>query len=166
MSRPIIATAFIAMSLVNVSPKLPLIACEPPRAEYISIGIADRMISREDIEAKIEAERAEAERIAAEKAKQERISKMADGKIFTVLATAYTHTGNPTATGVMPQVGTTIAVDPRVIPLGSVVRINGHDYIAQDTGGLIKGKRIDIFMDTESECNAFGVQYLEVDVIG
>lgn len=36
------------------------------------------------------------------------------------------------------QAGRTIAVDPRVIPLGSKVRMNGREYVAEDTGGAIK----------------------------
>ena len=36
-------------------------------------------------------------------------------------------------------------MDPNVIPLGSKVRINGHEYIAEDTGNMT-GNRIDIFV--------------------
>lgn len=73
-------------------------------------------------------------------------------------ATAYTHTGNPCFTGVMPQPKHTIAVDPDVIPLGSWVFIKekGRFYKAEDTGGLIKGRIIDIFMDKESWCWKWG----------
>lgn len=82
-----------------------------------------------------------------------------------VEATAYTHTGNPTATGVMPQVGVTIAVDPNVIPLGSDVYVEGFGWRkAQDTGGLIKGKIIDIFMDTRSEAIQWGRRKVEIYV--
>ena len=68
MTRTLLAAAFISLAMMNVSPKLPMLAEQPPRAEYISIGIDDRLISREDIERKIEAERAEAERLYREKA--------------------------------------------------------------------------------------------------
>lgn len=71
-------------------------------------------------------------------------------------ATAYTHTGNPTFSGVYPRIGT-IAVDPKVIPLGSRLWIEGYGYgIAQDTGGLIKGKVIDLFMNERKECIQWG----------
>lgn len=87
-------------------------------------------------------------------------------RTINVQATAYTHTGNPTATGVMPQVGKTIAVDPRVIPLGSKVHIEGMGtFIAEDTGGLIKGHIIDIFMNTEQECIKWGRQNIEIKII-
>ena len=71
-------------------------------------------------------------------------------------ATAYTHTGNATFTGVMPMVGM-IAVDPRVIPLNSYVYVPGLGKLkATDTGGVIKGNIIDVFMDTRQECINFG----------
>lgn len=56
-----------------------------------------------------------------------------------------------------------IATDPSVIPLESLVEIDGQRFIADDTGGAIKGHRIDILMESESEALEFGVR--EVDVI-
>lgn len=70
-----------------------------------------------------------------------------------------------TSTGTIPTEGRTIATDQSVIPAGTHVIINGHEYIAEDTGGAIKGNRIDIFFDTHEEAVAWGVQELEVDVI-
>ena len=70
--------------------------------------------------------------------------------------------GGPTATGTMPKAGRTIAVDPKVIPYGSRVVINGHTYVAEDCGGGIKNKRIDVFFATHSEALKFGVQYADV----
>ena len=67
-----------------------------------------------------------------------------------------------TKTGTRVSTGRTIAVDPSVIPLGSRVVINGHTYIAEDIGGKIKGHRIDIYMNTVSECMNFGVRYADV----
>lgn len=67
-----------------------------------------------------------------------------------------------TSTGTIPQQGRTIAVDPSVIPLGSEVVINGHSYIAEDTGGGIKGNRIDIFFSSHQEALNWGRQTLEV----
>lgn len=51
--------------------------------------------------------------------------------------------GGNTASGTPVREGV-VAVDPRVIPLGSTVIIDGKEYLAEDTGGWIKGKRIDI----------------------
>lgn len=64
----------------------------------------------------------------------------------------------------MPKVGRTIAVDPNVIPLGSTVLINGQEYIAEDTGGAIRGNIIDMFVGTEAESEVIGVRYAEVKV--
>jgi uncharacterized protein YabE (DUF348 family) len=83
-------------------------------------------------------------------------------KAMTMEATAYTHTGNPTATGIYPYRGV-IAVDPKVIPLGTRVYVEGYGYAqAQDTGGLIKGDRIDVFMDTEQEARQWGRRIVQV----
>lgn len=67
--------------------------------------------------------------------------------------------GNQTALGTPLTPYKTIAVDPKVIPLGSKVEINGNIYIAEDTGGAIKGNRIDVCVSTHSEANARGVLY-------
>ncbi len=83
--------------------------------------------------------------------------------VKTFTATAYTHTGNRTRTGIWPKEGI-IAVDPRVIPLYSTVYIefpkgwqhlNGF-YRAMDTGSAIKGNTVDVLIDTESLCWQFG----------
>lgn len=75
---------------------------------------------------------------------------------FTIEATAYTWTGNTTATGTWPKIGT-IAVDPTHIPLGSKVYVVGYGFAtAEDTGGAIKGNIIDLYMDTEQDCLNWG----------
>lgn len=53
----------------------------------------------------------------------------------------------------------TIAVDPDIIPLGSKVKIGDEYYVAEDTGGLIFGDRIDIFFDTHEEVEEFEIKY-------
>lgn len=73
--------------------------------------------------------------------------------------------GNPivyTATGAIAEAGTTIAVDPNVIPYGSEIQIDGHTYIAQDTGGAIKGNHIDIYFNDHQEALEFGRQQSEI----
>lgn len=70
------------------------------------------------------------------------------------------------STGAILVAGTSIAVDPSVIPYGSQVEINGHTYTAHDTGGAIKGNRIDVYFDNHQDALNFGVQYAEVFLIG
>jgi len=91
-------------------------------------------------------------------------------RVIHATATAYsikgrTATGRQTARGV-------VAVDPSVIPLGSRLYIqsaNGkfvYGYaIAADTGGSIKGNKVDLYMDTRNECLSFGVQPVQVYVL-
>lgn len=62
-----------------------------------------------------------------------------------------------TATGTVATPGRTIAVDPRIIPLGSQIEINGAIYIAEDTGGAIRGNKIDMCVATHSEALQKGV---------
>ena len=77
-------------------------------------------------------------------------------------STAYTWTGNRTASGSWPSRGT-IAVDPRVIPLGTELHIEGYGpAVAADTGGAIQGQRIDLYMDSEHECIQWGRRKVEV----
>lgn len=79
-------------------------------------------------------------------------------------ATAYTWTGCRTATGIWPSRGT-IAVDPRVIPLGTELHIEGYGpAVAADTGGAIQGQRIDLYMDTKHECLQWGRRKVEVQI--
>ena len=66
-----------------------------------------------------------------------------------------------TATGTTAAEGRTIAVDPKVIPLGSEVRINGHTYIAEDTG--VSGRTIDVFVNDHQEALRLGVQHADVE---
>ena len=67
-----------------------------------------------------------------------------------------------TASGSIPTSGRTIATDTKVIPFGTSIIINGHEYVAEDRGGAIKGSRIDIFFDSHQEALNFGRQKTEV----
>lgn len=100
------------------------------------------------------------------------VVKPASTETMTFQATAYVATGNPTASGVMPSVGRTIATDPAVIPTGSTVEItvpshpqyNGI-YVAEDTGGAINGNIIDLFVAGHAEAVAFGRQPIHVKIM-
>lgn len=75
-----------------------------------------------------------------------------------------TETGK-TATGTQATAERTIAVDPEIIPLGSKVIINNKVYIAEDTGGAIKGNRIDIYCESHQEALELGVKKVKVYLI-
>ena len=70
-----------------------------------------------------------------------------------------------TATGAPPVPGHTIAVDRRVIPLGSKIKIEGFDnvFVAEDTG--VSGNSIDILFATHAETGEFGVKYREAYIL-
>jgi len=86
-------------------------------------------------------------------------------KTLTVEATAYTFTGNKTATGVDPREGM-IAVDPKVIAMGSKVYVEGYGYaIAADTGGDISGNRIDVFFSSLRQCINWGRKPVHIYVL-
>ena len=88
---------------------------------------------------------------------------------YTMEATAYAG-DTITATGATPVRNpnglSTIAVDPSIIPLGSKVYIPGYgEAIAADTGGAIKGHRIDLFLNSENECENWGRQNVTLYVL-
>lgn len=97
-----------------------------------------------------------------------------DGQTFTVTATAYTAKcdgcSGVTATGVNLNANPNakvIAVDPSVIPLGSQVYVEGYGYAtAADTGGAIKGNKIDVHVPSKDEARSWGVRTVNVTVIG
>ena len=75
--------------------------------------------------------------------------------------------GYQTSSGARCTEGRTVAVDKRVIKEGTHLLINGHEYIAEDTGGGVRGKHIDIFNESHSECldREHGEKYWEVFVV-
>ena len=88
---------------------------------------------------------------------------------YTMEATAYAG-DTITATGATPVRNpnglSTIAVDPSIIPLGSKVYIPGYgEAIAEDTGGAIKGHRIDLFLNSENECINWGRRNVTLHVL-
>ena len=72
-----------------------------------------------------------------------------------------------TSSGAYATEGRTVAVDKRVIKEGSHLLINGHEYIAEDTGWGVIGNHIDIFNESHSVCldDAHGEKYWEVFII-
>ena len=64
--------------------------------------------------------------------------------------------GTRTASGKKAKQGRTIAVDKRKTKLGSKVQINGKTYVAEDVGGGVKGKHIDVFFKSHKQTKRFG----------
>ncbi len=71
-----------------------------------------------------------------------------------------------TATGTTARAGRTVAVDPKVIPLGSRIYIEGlGERVAEDVGGAVKGRHIDVYLGTVPQAFDFGVRRGIVSVI-
>ncbi|AJD89373.1 hypothetical protein JMA_00560 [Jeotgalibacillus malaysiensis] len=95
------------------------------------------------------------------------------GREMTMSSTAYTAScagcSGITATGINLKANPgmkVIAVDPSVIPLGSRVYVEGYGYaIAGDTGGAIKGNKIDIFIADRASALAWGNRTVKVTVM-
>ena len=100
-------------------------------------------------------------------------SEPSSGREFYVEATAYTPYCNGcsgiSAAGINLRANKNlkvVAVDPRVIPLGSKVWVEGYGYaVAGDTGGAIKGNKIDILVQSKSEANKWGRKKVRIKVL-
>ncbi|MBD8038675.1 DUF348 domain-containing protein [Solibacillus sp. A46] len=106
-------------------------------------------------------------------AKVSRSSEPNSGKEFYVEATAYTPhcTGcsGISAAGLNLRANPdmkVIAVDPRIIPLGTKVWVEGYgNAVAADTGGAIKGNKIDVLVPTKSEAYNWGRKKVRLKVL-
>lgn len=84
-------------------------------------------------------------------------------ELITVVALGYSIAG-ATATGLPAGVGT-VAVDPAVIPLGTVLMIPGYGRgVAADTGGAIRGATIDLWFSTAAEARAWGRRAVTIEL--
>ncbi|WP_416730142.1 ubiquitin-like domain-containing protein [Fictibacillus sp. JL2B1089] len=100
-------------------------------------------------------------------------SSSSGGREITVTSTAYTANcdgcSGITATGFNLKSNPNakvIAVDPSVIPLGSKVYVEGYGYaIASDTGGAIKGNKIDVFFSSQSQAVSWGRKSVKIRII-
>lgn len=131
----------------------------------------DMQIVLTDKEARLAREKAAA--IAAQEAKKRQIQTSRGHKeytnVYTMEASAYLPSDGGgsgiTASGMRAARGV-VAVDPRVIPLGTKVYVEGYgEAIAADTGGAIKGSKIDLCMESYSEAINFGRRNVTVYVL-
>ena len=119
------------------------------------------------------AEEAAAARLALEAANDAKLTeKVVAEETFIVpptsyVATAYSLRGR-TAMGLPVNKGI-IAADPRVLPLGSRVKIEAGnysgEYLVADTGGMVRGKRIDIWTPSSREAMRFGRRTVKLTVL-
>ncbi|MEF3399635.1 resuscitation-promoting factor [Listeria monocytogenes] len=90
------------------------------------------------------------------------------GKTYKMESTAYSG-GGTTAYGINLSANPglkVIAVDPRIIPLGSKVWVEGYgEAIAGDTGGAIKGNIVDVYFPNESQCYSWGRRMVTLKVL-
>lgn len=121
------------------------VTLQQPQSEILETGTAGRLVTRSGVERY--------------------------RRVLTVTATAYT-AGGTTASGTTSRVGA-IAVDPSVIPLGSrlyITSLDGSSWVygyavAEDTGGAIRGNKIDLCFNSESECITFGRRQARVYIL-
>ncbi|WP_411859922.1 3D domain-containing protein [Enterococcus faecalis] len=97
-------------------------------------------------------------------------SSTGSGRVLQMESTAYSWreagASNLSATGIdLSKESNVVAVDPSVIPLGSLVKVSGYGFaIAGDTGGAIQGNIIDVHFDSIDQCTAWGRRQVTVEI--
>lgn len=162
-----------------------VIVCEGNHSihDFVSSSISDLLAGKNlktapKADALYKKEKAELRKSTIEKSKK--VEKPVDSlqaqlakakRVFTVRSTAYTSDPrenggwNVTAIGTKIRRGV-IAVDPRVIPLRTRVYVEGYGFAtAEDTGGAIKGNKIDVVMDTKAQSRNWGVRNVKIYIL-
>ena len=158
-----------------------VIVCEGNHSisDFVSSSIADLLAGKNlktapKADALYKKEKAELRKSTTKKSKpvdslQVQLAKAK--RVFTVRSTAYTSDPrenggwNVTAIGTKIRRGV-IAVDPRVIPLRTRVYVEGYGFAtAEDTGGAIKGNKIDVVMDTKAQSRNWGVRNVKIYIL-
>ena len=161
MSRVVIVASYVEAARVEAIREVEIARIEAFRVEVEAKAVA----SREKAKLNVEVVASNAPAATTQ------VSRGDTGRVITVQATAYTATGSKTATGTWPKEGRTIAVDPNVIKPGTRVRINnmacgvGGVYIAEDTGGAVKGRIIDLYMDSQRACVVWGRRTIQIEIL-
>lgn len=97
-------------------------------------------------------------------------SSTGSGRVLQMESTAYSWreagASNLSATGIdLSKESNVVAVDPSVIPLGSLVKVSGYGFaIAGDTGGAIQGNIIDVHFDSVDQCRLWGRRQVTVEI--
>lgn len=193
----VLALAFVFKGTLLKDKKSEVVVMPVPRvvAELPKIIDLKSYIKEQKVEIVTQSSIAAAKKPASRSAVQSRKATNAAGRVFK--ATAYDlsydscqkNVGHPyygvtrsgyNLSGLTRQEAMTIAVDPRIIPLGSKVRLTFVDkayskyngvYTARDTGGGVKGSHIDLFMgdfrqsSTHPSVDAFGVRKVKIEIV-
>lgn len=172
----------------TVSPKIVEAPKEKVSTPKVEVAAPKEKVATPKVEASAPKESAPAPKVEASTPKEsapapkEEVSKPKESasttkakgsKVVTVEATAYTASckgcSGVTATGINLKKNPNtkvISVDPNVIPLGSKVYVEGYgEAIAGDTGGAIKGNRIDVFIANKQDAINFGRKQLKVTIL-
>jgi len=95
------------------------------------------------------------------------------GKVLTMVSTAYCgcyecnkpYYGLPSYIG-LPLAKGIVAVDPKVIPMGTKLYVEGYgNAIAADQGNAIKGNRIDLFFESHQQALNYGIKTVKVTIL-
>jgi len=94
-------------------------------------------------------------------------------RVFLGKVTAYSNGTGGVPLGAKTYSGTkthwgVVAVDPKVIPIGSAIRIEGHDdiiFIAEDVGGGIRGEAVDLWLPDAAAAKTYGTQYRRITIV-
>lgn len=145
-----------------------------------NVYVNNELVSIENIESQIESEPVteivevgtKSPIATASQSAQDALAGYTIKQVITMEATAYDPSaGSKTAMGTQARVGA-VAVDPKVIPLGTKLYVESLDgyasygfCTAEDTGGAIKGNKIDLFYSTNSQALQFGRRNVKVYVL-
>jgi len=170
--RKIVMGSFLALALCLFSLGTPAKAGSIV-GSYISDSLGDVLYFSTEGKEKTEVER-EAEKAVLDAEKPAEVAAVQGGltPLGTFKLTGYCSClscsegyGRRTASGKLATAGRTVAVDTRVIPLGTKLLIEGKEYIAEDIGGAVKHNHIDIYFDTHRQAQSV-YRYAEVYRIG
>lgn len=104
---------------------------------------------------------------STENQEEKKLRRLQTGKSVYVEATAYC-LNNVTASGVRSKYGI-LAADPKILPIGSVVKLNAGEYTGLytvlDTGEKIRGRKIDIYLADQNEAIKFGRRKVKLEVL-
>lgn len=169
--KKVVAPTRSAIAPKAAAKEVAVAKADAPKAAAPEVAVAKADAPKAAKEApapKADAKEAPAPKAAA---KESPAPAKSQGSAKTMQATGYStrqaglsrYTANGTDLHKNPRV---IAVDPNVIPLGTRVEVEGYGtYVAADTGGDIKGNRIDIHFTTVQQCLDFGRRDVKVTIL-